>query len=214
MTSNPAADTSGFMSALSSKLSHLNSGNTAPNTFYKSITPTESIASETGSALTRPLVQSFLATKLFITNNRTQVLSLLGKLLGLSISAATAYFLTKWLLKSLDPTNEDKLVAMRRAERILKQLGISNVELNEYELLIASNIVMPEHIDVSWQDIGGLEHLIDDLRETVIYPLKDFETYYNISSSSVNNVVNKRSRLIQPPKGVLLFGVTIQLFFM
>jgi SpoVK/Ycf46/Vps4 family AAA+-type ATPase len=211
MASN-AADSSGLMSALSAKFSHLNNANTAPNTFYKSISP--SAAPETGSALTRPFVESFAASKHFIANNQKQILSLLGKLLGLSISAATAYFLTKWLLKSLDPTSEDKLVATKRAERILKQLGLTNVELNEYELLIASNIIMPENIDCSWQDIGGLEHLIDDLRETVIYPLKDFDAYYNRSSvNSVNSLINKRSRLIQPPKGVLLFGVNVYFSF-
>lgn len=161
---------------------------------------------DTSSALARPFLRSFLATKEFYMNNQRQILSILSKLLGLSISAVTSYLLLKWFMKTLDPTNADKLSAKTRAEKIMKLIGISNIELNEYELFIASNITLPKDIDCSWQDIGGLDHIIDDLRETVIYPLKNFES---ISKSSItNNFINKRSRLIQPPKGVLLFGVS------
>lgn len=78
-------------------------------------------------------------------------------------------------------------------------------------MLIASNIILPNQIDCSWEDIGGLDHLADELRETVIYPLRDFEIQSNndnkISSGvSAATVRAKRSRLVQPPKGVLLFG--------
>lgn len=158
------------------------------------------------------IMKSLEVSKQFFNNNQKQIISILSKLLGVSISAITSYFLLKWLMKSMDPTNADKLSAKTRAEKIMKQIGISDVELNEYELLIASNIVLPEKIDCSWQDIGGLEHIIDDLRETVIYPLKNFETYAANSTANTNSIITKRSRLIQPPKGVLLFGVFLNFF--
>lgn len=90
----------------------------------------------------------------------------------------------------------------------MKELGVKNLELNEYELCIASNLVLPKNIDCSWEDIGGLEHIIEDLKETVIYPLQNF----NASNTGIKNslatanAIGKRSKLIQPPKGVLLFG--------
>jgi SpoVK/Ycf46/Vps4 family AAA+-type ATPase len=93
----------------------------------------------------------------------------------------------------MDPTSGEKKSAKQRAERLLKEIGIADIELNEYELIIASNIIAPHHIDVSWEDIGGLDDVITDLKETVIYPLK----------ATLNQ---SRSRLIQAPKGVLLFG--------
>ena len=162
-----------------------------------------------GNKLKYVFSNSAKATNELIANNRHQIASLLSKLVGLTLGATMTYFLFKWLMKNLDPTNNDKLGAIARAEKIMKELGCKNLELNEYELCIASNIVVPKNIDCSWQDIGGIDHIIDDLRETVIYPLKYFNTAPSSlrnDSASTSNVINKRSKLIQPPKGVLLFG--------
>lgn len=46
---------------------------------------------------------------------------------------------------------------------------------------------------VNWKDIAGLDHLIKELRETVILPIQKRELFAD-------------SRLTQPPKGVLLHG--------
>lgn len=49
--------------------------------------------------------------------------------------------------------------------------------------------------------------MADELRETVIYPLRDFDIGKNDDASFSSKVhATKRSRLVQPPKGVLLFG--------
>lgn len=60
----------------------------------------------------------------FISTHQRQIISILSKLLGISVSAITTYFLLKWLMRSLDPTNTDKLAAKSRAEAIMKQLGV------------------------------------------------------------------------------------------
>lgn len=65
--------------------------------------------------------------------------------------------------------------------------------LSDYEMTIASQLVNPEHIEVSWKDIAGLDDVIEELKATVILPMK----YPHISSSS---------KLHEPPKGVLLYG--------
>lgn len=161
-----------------------------------------------GDTISKTLTGSVVISKEFIQNNRKQILSIVSRLLGLTLSAAISYFLFKWLMKNLDPTNADKLSAKTRAEKILKEIGLNskNIDLNEYEMCIASNIVLPTSIEVSWQDIGGLEHIINDLRETVIYPLKNFETdlssTISATSFTAKQIINKRSRLIQPPKGI------------
>lgn len=149
--------------------------------------------------------------KNFIANNKPALTSLLGRLIGISITSAMSYFLFKYLIetmKNMDPTNNEKLGAIAKAETIMKELGVSNIELNEYELCIASNLVLPKNIECSWQDIGGLEHIIEDLKETVIYPLKNFNTSESgfKNSLATANAIGRRSKLIQPPKGVLLFG--------
>ena len=166
------------------------------------------------SKINKSISSSASISKEFIINNKQQILSFLSKLLGISVSAVVSYFFFKWLIKTLDPTNEDKVYSKQRADRIMNQIGIKNLDLNEYELCIASNIVLPHNIDCSWQDIGGLEHVISDLRETVIYPLKNFETSFsdalNNPNQTASNIIIRRSRLIQPPKGVLLFGVSLE----
>ena len=129
----------------------------------------------------------------YFRNNREKILT---TMIGLTLSATMSYFFMKWILKSFDPTNADKLASKKIADKIMKDLGINNIELNEYELCIASNIIIPQNIECSWEDIGGLEHIINDLKETVIYPLKNLE-FDNLNSK------NKPSRLIQPPKGYI-----------
>jgi SpoVK/Ycf46/Vps4 family AAA+-type ATPase len=153
--------------------------------------------------------------KNFLQANKQNIFKLISGLITLGASATMSYFLMKLLMKSLDPTNEEKVSSKARAEKIMKLIGLNEIsyELNDYELMIASSIILPQNIDCSWQDIGGLENVISDLRETVIYPLKNFDTSSQSASTStasnqilINNLINKRSRLIQPPKGVLLFG--------
>ncbi len=136
------------------------------------------------------LKQGLISTKDFLYKNRSDLI----RLVGVTLSAAVSYYAFKWLINTMDPTNKEKQVAKTKADQLLKEIGLSNVELNEYELIIASNIVAPHNIDCTWEDIGGLDDLVDDLRETVIYPLK-------------NNIYkNLRSTLMQAPSGVLLFG--------
>ena len=69
-------------------------------------------------------------------------------------------------------------------------------------MIIASTLILPHPSDCSWEDIGGLEHIISDLRETVIYPLKSSGDKQTSSSGGSQ----LRSRLIKPPTGVLFFG--------
>lgn len=66
-------------------------------------------------------------------------------------------------------------------------------KLTEYELMIAAHLVHPEDINVTWEDIAGMESLIQELRETVILPIQRKELFAD-------------SQLTQAPKGVLLHG--------
>lgn len=44
--------------------------------------------------------------------------------------------------------------------------------LNDYELVIASHLVVPEDISVNWSDIAGLDAVIEELRESVVLPIR------------------------------------------
>jgi len=59
---------------------------------------------------------------------------------------------------------------------------------------VLQDLVFPEDIPVSFDDIGGLSHIIDELRESVIYPL------------TMPNLYTGSSSLLSAPPGVLLYG--------
>ncbi|KZT39935.1 AAA-domain-containing protein [Sistotremastrum suecicum HHB10207 ss-3] len=81
-----------------------------------------------------------------------------------------------------------------KGNQIMQKLGRPEVQLDEYEAQLASEIIHPEDITVNFSDIGGLEPIVSSLRETIIFPL----LYPNLFTSS--------SALTGAPKGVLLYG--------
>jgi len=73
-------------------------------------------------------------------------------------------------------------------------IGPSEVTLNTFEQTIANDVVLPSEIPVTFDDIGGLDNIINDLQESVIYPLTMPYLYTQTSS------------LLSAPSGVLLYG--------
>lgn len=55
--------------------------------------------------------------------------------------------------------------------------------------MIASHLVNPYDITVSWNNIAGLSQVIDEIKETVIFPVQRKELFRN-------------SVLTKPPKGI------------
>lgn len=62
------------------------------------------------------------------------------------------------------------------------------LKLNEYEMCIACNLLTDLDFDTSWNDIGGLENIINEIKQTVILPFK-------------HRALFRGSKLLQPPKG-------------
>uniref|UniRef100_A0A131YIZ0 26s proteasome regulatory subunit n=1 Tax=Rhipicephalus appendiculatus TaxID=34631 RepID=A0A131YIZ0_RHIAP len=118
---------------------------------------------------------------------------LTGLVFRLSLFGALTYFGIKWMVNAIDPTRKQKIESKKRADRILKKIGIQNVNLTEYELSIAAQLIDPRDISISWDSIAGLEEITQELRETVILPIQKRHLFTG-------------SQLIQPPKGVLLHG--------
>ncbi|CAK1555525.1 unnamed protein product [Leptosia nina] len=117
--------------------------------------------------------------------------------------SAVTYFSIKWLVNQIDPTSKSRKKAEERAREQLRKvscragLGSKHAlaldKLTDHEMIIASQLVVPDEINVNWKDIAGLDNLIRELRETVILPIQKRELFAD-------------SRLTQPPKGVLLHG--------
>uniref|UniRef100_A0A667ZLA2 Outer mitochondrial transmembrane helix translocase n=1 Tax=Myripristis murdjan TaxID=586833 RepID=A0A667ZLA2_9TELE len=116
-----------------------------------------------------------------------------GMLVRLTIFGAATYYSIKWVVEAMDPTYKQKNQAKKKAEQIMKRIGVEGVKLTEYEMNIASHLVDPRNMKVSWRDIAGLDEVIYELQDTVILP---FQKRHLLAGS----------KLFQPPKGVLLFG--------
>ncbi|XP_063537593.1 outer mitochondrial transmembrane helix translocase isoform X2 [Cydia strobilella] len=113
--------------------------------------------------------------------------------------SAVTYFSIKWLVNQIDPTSKSRKKAEERAREQLRKAGLGSKhtlqldKLTDHEMIIASQLVVPDEINVNWKDIAGLDALIQELRETVILPIQKRDLFAD-------------SRLTQPPKGVLLHG--------
>ncbi|XP_030647823.1 outer mitochondrial transmembrane helix translocase [Chanos chanos] len=116
-----------------------------------------------------------------------------GMLIRLTIFGAATYYSIKWVVEALDPTQKQKVEAKKRAEQLMKQIGVEGVSLTEYEMNIASHLVDPHSMKVTWRDVAGLDEVITELQDTVILPFQKRHLF-------------KGSKLFQPPKGVLLYG--------
>ncbi|MED6138418.1 hypothetical protein PIB30_074037 [Stylosanthes scabra] len=117
----------------------------------------------------------------------------LQDLLLYAASAAMSCLVLFVGLRQLDPTRETSKKALEHKKEIAKRLGRPLVQTNPYEDVIASDVINPDHIDVEFDSIGGLETIKQALFELVILPLKrpDLFSY---------------GKLLGPQKGVLLYG--------
>ncbi|KAF9892221.1 hypothetical protein FE257_001997 [Aspergillus nanangensis] len=133
-------------------------------------------------------------------------------------TSASAYFLIRYLLSRLDfdPESQKKEEQRRKSAAILRKLDGGDesdgesprrsgkrgerrqkkgeLVLNQYEQAIAMDVVAPDDISVSFESIGGLDEIIEELKESVIYPLTMPHLYTSTSS------------LLTAPSGVLLYG--------
>jgi len=122
---------------------------------------------------------------------KKEILGLIAKVAALTISS---YITMKWLMEALDPTSKQQAQAQDKAKKLMKSLGIDkDVKLNKHELMVASNLVEPAAMSHKWQDIAGLDSVVQELRDTVILPIQKRDLF-------------AESQLTQPPKGVLLHG--------
>lgn len=137
--------------------------------------------------------------------------------LTLCSQSASAYFLIRYLLSRLDfdPESQKKEEQRRKSAAILRRLDGGDesddesprregkrgrrqrkgeLVLNQYEQAIAMDVIAPEDIPMAFEDIGGLSEVIEELKESVIYPLTMPHLYASTSS------------LLTAPSGVLLYG--------
>lgn len=73
-----------------------------------------------------------------------------------------------------------------------KRQNLRKVNLTEYETIVASDIVSPETMTVTFDDIGGLQEIKLQIMEALILPIKRPDLF--------------KGKLLKIPRGILLFG--------
>lgn len=130
-----------------------------------------------------------------------------------SNKGASVYYVVRYLTNKInfDPDAEHKEQARIKAAAILRRLDgprdpddqadhtqtrrrKEDLVLSQYEQTIAMDVVAPDEIPVSFDDVGGLKDIIEELRESVIYPL------------TMPGLYARSSSLLSAPSGVLLYG--------
>ncbi|CAE6238680.1 unnamed protein product [Arabidopsis arenosa] len=96
-------------------------------------------------------------------------------------------------LRAIDPNRDAAKKSLEHKREIAKRLGRPLIQTNQYEDVIACDVINPLHIDVEFGSIGGLESIKQALYELVILPLKRPELF-------------AYGKLLGPQKGVLLYG--------
>ncbi|KAK9274569.1 hypothetical protein L1049_021818 [Liquidambar formosana] len=118
---------------------------------------------------------------------------LLQDLLLYAASAALSCLVLFVGLRYLDSNREATKKALHHKKEIAKRLGRPLIHTNPYEDVIACDVINPDHIDVEFESIGGLEKIKEALIELVILPLRRPELFAH-------------GKLLGPQKGVLLYG--------
>lgn len=112
-------------------------------------------------------------------------------------AGASIYYMLSFLLNQGSGPIQSK-ATKKKAEASLKRLRLQNPEvdldLDEYERTVLASVVGPSEINVTFKDIGGLDPIIQELRESVLYPLTAPDLYSQLGP------------LLEAPKGVLLYG--------
>ncbi|CAH9111057.1 unnamed protein product [Cuscuta europaea] len=117
----------------------------------------------------------------------------LQELILYAASAALSCLVLFAGLRHLDPNREASKKAVEHKKEIAKRLGRPLIQTNPYEDVIACDVINPDHIDVEFGSIGGLETIKQALYELVILPLRRPELF-------------SHGKLLGPQKGVLLYG--------
>ena len=153
--------------------------------------------------------------------NSSRYAQLLQDIFFGAITTAAVYYLIRYGLSKYDLENEETKKRKATAAAVMQRIDKreerqreqaengdayefeANVPrhprkeelvLNQYEQIIASEVIAPEDIAVKFNDIGGLEDVIDELKEAVIYPL------------TMPHLYSQSSSLLSAPSGVLLYG--------
>ena len=115
------------------------------------------------------------------------------------VTIGLSYYLTVKLVAIMNEMSAqggkgDIVSARRVLAKRLNRPEIEVMEMNAYEARISTDVFSPEEIDTTFENIGGLEDELADVKDNVVLPMQMWKLF-------------KGSSDIPPcPTGVLLYG--------
>ena len=106
------------------------------------------------------------------------------------------YLCVRGVMEMLDPMRKDKQAARSRREEWAARMarnGRPPIETNEYEDIVAGDIVDVAQLEVGFDEIGGLDAQKNAIYELAILPLKRPDIF-------------RGNALISAPTGILIYG--------
>ncbi|KAL1527552.1 hypothetical protein AB1Y20_008940 [Prymnesium parvum] len=122
----------------------------------------------------------------------------LAALVELSALSIAAFFTFRWISRMADTREAERASAQAKgraalAARLRGSRELSSLPLQEHELEVAVDVVAAEEIRISFADVGGLDTIARQLQQAILLPLKRPDLF-------------ARTKLLRPPKGILLHG--------
>ena len=123
------------------------------------------------------------------------------------VSIAVTYYLTtqamhllKGALDSTNPNAPNAAMALQLKKTLAKRLQrpeVETMEFNAYELRLLNDVVGSDEITVSFEDIGGLDVQIEEVKDNIVLPIQLFHHARHLS---------QHQHLATCPTGMLLYG--------
>eukprot|EP00252_Welwitschia_mirabilis_P027239 TRINITY_DN929_c0_g1_i1.p1 TRINITY_DN929_c0_g1~~TRINITY_DN929_c0_g1_i1.p1 ORF type:complete len:385 (-),score=79.27 TRINITY_DN929_c0_g1_i1:282-1436(-) len=110
-----------------------------------------------------------------------------------AVSAALSLLILAVAVEQDNPNREASKKGAQRKKEIAKRFGRPLLKRDAHEDIIACDVINPDDIDVTFDSVGGLEGIKQDLHEMVILPLQRPNLF-------------TRGKLLSPQKGILLYG--------
>lgn len=92
-----------------------------------------------------------------------------------SVGIAAGIFTGTALLKSFLRGETSAIVQRVKKDfaRKLNRPGLEKLDFSEHEIKLFSDVISPDEIEVSFDDIGGMKNVIEALNDNVRLPLRE-----------------------------------------
>lgn len=123
---------------------------------------------------------------------QSKALDVAVSVVGLALSYGLMY--VAWRMSRMWGLEDENYGSVPRACALWLARRKRRTRLTEHEVALAASVVAPEALTSTLDDVGGLEDVIDEIRDLVVLPLKRPDIFASAS------------KLIRAPRGVLLYG--------